>query len=259
MPYSTISLQTNDVGITTLTLNRPEKHNALSARMIAEITDAAKTLADGSASRAVILDARGKSYCAGGDLSWMKEQITATRAQRIAEARKLAEMLFHLNTLPMPLIAKVHGNAFGGGVGLISVCDTAFCLKNAKFALTEVKLGLIPATISPYVCAKIGEAHALHSALSARIMTADEAKHIGLITNIVDDLDAATNAEANHYLSLAPAAIAASKALFRSLGPTIDQSVIDQTIERLADTWENPEAMEGVAAFFEKRPPNWIV
>ncbi|MEO1918866.1 MAG: crotonase/enoyl-CoA hydratase family protein [Paracoccaceae bacterium] len=259
MPYSTILLHTNDVGITSLTLNRPEKHNALSGQMIAEITDAAKTLADGATSRAVILDARGKSYCAGADLSWMKEQMTATRAQRIAEARNLAEMLFHLNALPVPLIAKVHGSAFGGGVGLISVCDTVFCSKNATFSLTEVKLGLIPATISPYVCAKIGEAHARHSALSARIMTADEAKHIGLITNIVDDLDAATKAEANHYLSLPPAAIAASKALFRSLGPTIDQSVIDQTIERLADTWENPEAMEGVAAFFEKRPPNWIV
>ena len=257
MSYSTITLNTNQDGIVNLTLNRPEKHNALSAEMIAEITDAAKKLATNSTIRAVILSGNGKSFCAGGDLAWMKTQMTATRSQRISEARKLADMLYHLNTLPMPLIGNIQGNAFGGGVGLVSVCDTAYCSKNVKMSLTETKLGLIPATISPYVYAKIGESNARYAGLSARIILAEEAVKMGLITQIVDDLEATVKAEARRYLALAPAAVAATKALFRSLGPKIDTDVIDQTIERLADTWEHPEAMEGVSAFFEKRPPNW--
>lgn len=259
MSYSTITLETDLKGIATLTLNRPEKHNALSAEMIAEITDAAVLLSKDTSVRAVILSGNGKSFCAGGDLAWMKEQMSATRSQRIAEARKLAEMLFCLNTLPMPLIGNIHGNAFGGGVGMVSVCDVAYCSNNAKFALTETKLGLIPATISPYVYAKIGESNARYTALSARLIRSDEAKSIGLVTECVEDLQTTVEAEANLYLDLAPAAVAASKALFRSLGPKLDADVIDQTIERLADTWENPEAMEGVSAFFEKRPPNWKV
>ena len=259
MSYSTITLQTDSKGIATLTLDRPEKHNALSATMIAEITDAAINIAKDASIRAVILSGNGKSFCAGGDLAWMKEQMSATRPQRMTEARKLAEMLYHLNTLPMPLIGNIYGNAFGGGVGMVSVCDVAYCSNNAKFALTETKLGLIPATISPYVYAKIGESNARYTALSARLMSATEAVNIGLITECVEDLQATVETEANRYLDLAPAAVAASKALFRSLGPKIDTDVIDQTIERLADTWEHPEAMEGVSAFFEKRPPNWKV
>jgi methylglutaconyl-CoA hydratase len=255
--YSTITLNTDQDGIANLMLNRPEKHNAMSAEMIAEITNIAKTLAADSSIRAVILSGSGKSFCAGGDLMWMKEQMAATRSQRISEARKLAEMLFLLNTLPMPLIGNIHGNSFGGGVGLVSVCDTAYCSKNAKFALTETKLGLIPATISPYVSAKIGETNAKYAGLSARMMSADEAEKIGLITQVVEDLERVVKAEARRYLELAPSAVAATKSLFRSLGPKIDADVIDQTIERLADTWEHPEAMEGVSAFFEKRPPNW--
>jgi methylglutaconyl-CoA hydratase len=255
--YSTITLNTDLDGIAYLTLNRPEKHNAMSAEMIAEITEFAKKLATDSSTRAVILSGTGKSFCAGGDLDWMKAQMTATRPQRMSEARKLAEMLYHLNTLPMPLIGNIQGNAFGGGVGLISVCDTAYCSDNARFSLTETKLGLIPATISPYVHAKIGETNARYAGLSARMMSADEAVKIGLITEVVEDLEGTVKAEARRYLELAPAAVSATKALFRSLGSKIDADVIDQTIERLADTWEHPEAMEGVSAFFEKRPPNW--
>lgn len=257
MQYSTIILETDPNGIASLTLNRPEKHNALSEKMIAEITDAATKIASDTKVRAVILSGNGKSFCAGGDLAWMKEQMKATRVQRIVEARKLAEMLYCLNTLPVPLIGNIHGNAFGGGVGLVSVCDVAYCSNNAMFALTEVKLGLIPATISPYVYAKIGESNARYTALSARLLSATEAERIGLISECVQDLRGTVKSEAKRYLSLGPAAVAASKALFRSLGPKIDAEVIDQTIERLADAWENPEAFEGVSAFFEKRSPNW--
>lgn len=258
MTYSTIRLELDVNNIATLTLDRTDKHNALSAQMIGEITDATINLAANPDVRALILAANGKTFCAGGDLAWMKEQMTATRLQRIAEARKLAEMLFKLNTLPMPVIGNIQGNAFGGGVGMVSVCDVAFCSKNAKFALTEARLGLIPATISPYVHAKMGETNASHMAISARILSADDAKRFGLITDVVEDVDGAVANEVKQYLRLAPKAVAASKAIFRSLGPRIDAEVIDSTIERLADTWEDGEAMEGVTAFFEKRPPKWL-
>ena len=259
MSYSTISLKIDERGVANLTLARPEKRNALSSVMIAELTDVAETLHASVDVRAVILDAEGSTFCAGGDLEWMKEQISASRAQRITEARKLAEMLYKLNPLPQPLIGKVNGNAFGGGVGLISVCDIVFCSGAVKFSLSEVRLGLIPATISPYVAARVGESNARQIALSARIFGADEARGFGLIAHVTTDLDAAADAEASRYLKLAPGAVAASKALFRSLGPKIDREVIDQTIERLADTWENPEALEGISAFFEKRSAVWTI
>ena len=259
MAYSNISLIIDKKGIATLTLARPEKRNALSAVMIEELTNAAQTLAANSAVRAVILAAEGAVFCAGGDLAWMKEQMLASRAQRISEARKLAEMLYELNTLPMPLIGKINGNAFGGGVGLISVCDISYSSGNAKFSLSETRLGLIPATISPYVAARIGEANARQIALSALVFGAEQAQKFGLISNIASDLNEAVEAEAARYLALAPGAVAASKALFRSLGPKIDTAIIDQTIDRLADTWENPEALEGISAFLEKRPANWVV
>lgn len=257
MKYNTILLNLDGRGVMTMTLNRPNKHNALSADMIAEITAAIISIGKNPDIRVVILDANGKSFCAGGDLEWMRQQMAAPRDQRIAEARKLAEMLKAMNELPKPLIAKVHGNAFGGGVGIISVCDAAYCSKNAKFGLTETKLGLIPATISPYVIARLGEGMARRVFMSARIFASDEAYELGLVSKPVDDLDEAIEMEVAAYLAAAPNAVAAAKALARSLGPIIDASVIEATIERLADTWETPEAMEGVSAFFEKRKPFW--
>lgn len=258
MKYDTILLNLDERGVMTVTLNRPDKHNALSAEMIAEITDAMSSIGRDPGIRVVVLEGSGKSFCAGGDLEWMRQQMSASRAQRIAEARKLAEMLKVMNETPKPLIGKIHGNAFGGGVGLISVCDIAFCSKTAKFGLTETKLGLIPATISPYVIGKIGEGMARRVFMSTRIFNSDEANEIGLVAKPVDDLDAVIEAEIVAYLATAPNAVAAAKALARSLGPRIDSAVIDATIERLADTWESSEASEGVSSFFEKRKPDWL-
>ncbi len=146
--FTTISLTTDSRGIASLTLNRGEKHNAMSAKMIAELTEAAALINQDQAIRVVVLTGAGKSFCAGGDLNWMREQFDADRATRIAEAKKLAMMLFALNTLEKPLIGKVNGNAFGGGVGMMAVCDMVIAADHAKFGLTETKLGLIPATIS---------------------------------------------------------------------------------------------------------------
>jgi len=258
MSYTTIALNIDSRGVAYLRLDRAEKHNAMSALMIEEITDATSELEQNSTVRVVVLEAAGKTFCAGGDLEWMKEQMYAGREQRITEARKLADMLYKLNSLSKPLIGKIQGNAFGGGVGMMSVCDLTICSKNIKIALAEVKLGLIPATISPYVVARIGETNARKVGLSAKIFDAIQAREFGLVTEIAEDLDAAIEAEISGFLKVAPDAVAATKTLFRHLGSNIDETVINHSIERLADTWEGREAQEGIAAFFEKRDPKWL-
>jgi methylglutaconyl-CoA hydratase len=257
----TIALATDDRGVTTLTLARPEKHNALSAQMIAELAEAAARLGRDPAVRVVVLTGAGASFCAGGDLGWMQEQVAATGAERAREARRLAEMLGALDALPKPLIGRVHGQAFGGGVGLISVCDVAVAVEEARFGLTETRLGLIPATIGPYVVARMGAASARRVFMSGRRFDAAEAVRLGLIARAVpsDALDAAVEAEVAPYLAAAPGAVAEAKRLVRRLGPRIDDAVVAETIEALVARWESPEAAEGIAAFFERRAPTWAV
>ncbi|MCA0928894.1 crotonase/enoyl-CoA hydratase family protein [Ruegeria profundi] len=257
--FETISLSTDARGIATLTLNRAEKHNAMSAQMISELTQAARQLGEDDAVRAVVLTGAGKSFCAGGDLGWMRDQMAADPETRFSEARKLAEMLQALNTMSRPLIGAVQGNAFGGGVGLAAVCDVAIGAIGLKMGLTETRLGLIPATIGPYVIARMGEARARRVFMSARLFDAAEAVELGLLAKAVPyaDLSAAVEKEVLPYLSCAPGAVASAKSLVRSLGPTIDNLVIDQTIRALVERWETTEAHEGISAFFEKRKPSW--
>ncbi|MEM7060470.1 MAG: crotonase/enoyl-CoA hydratase family protein [Pseudomonadota bacterium] len=259
MEFETISIGTDDRGVSTLTLDLPEKHNALAPQMIHDLHKAADQLGSDPRVRAVILTGAGKSFCAGGDLGWMKEQFSATREHRIVEARKLAHMLGAMNELPKPLIGRINGQAYGGGMGMISICDVSVAVEAAKFGFTETRLGLIPATISPYVLARMGEGMARRVFASARLFGAEEARDLGLIAKVVSeaDLDAAVEAEVAPYLAAAPGAIAASKRLSRSLGPQIDDATIERTIAALADSWEEPEAHEGVSAFFDRRKPNW--
>ena len=227
--------------------------------MCDELAAAAARLGGDPAVRVVVLTGAGRSFCAGGDLEWMRAQFAAGRAGRIAEARRLAAMLEALNTLPKPLIGRVNGAAYGGGVGLMSVCDAVVAVEGARFALTETRLGIIPATISPYVLARLGEGRARAVFFSGRAFDAAEAQALGLVTRVAaaDALDAGVEAEVAPYFATAPAAVAAAKRLARSLGPRIDAAVVDATIERLADAWETPEAQAGIAAFLEKRPPPW--
>ncbi len=257
--YETITLKTDGRGVATLTLDRPEKHNALSAQMIAELTQAAGQLASDEAVRVVILAASGKSFCAGGDLGWMQAQMAADPDTRFTEARKLAEMLNALNTLPKPLIGALQGNAFGGGVGMASVCDVAIGVDSLKMGLTETRLGLIPATIGPYVIARMGEARSRRVFMSARLFDAAEAVELGLLARAVpaDALAEAVEAEVRPYLSCAPGAVSSAKQLIQSLGPRIDDAVIDHTIRQLVTRWETDEAQEGIRAFFDKRKPAW--
>lgn len=258
--YETLSIETDARGVATLWLDRAEKHNAMSGAMIEELSQAAKALGDDPEVRVVVLAAKGKSFCAGGDLRWMQDQMAASAAERFVEARKLAMALFALNTLPKPLIARVQGNAFGGGIGMMSVADVAIGVESAKFGLTEVKLGLIPATISPYVLARMGEDKARRVFMSARLFGAEEAKELNLLARVVSEaeLDAAVEAEVAPYLSAAPGAVAESKRLARMLGPAITPEIVDETINRLVQTWEGEEAKAGISAFFEKKKAPWV-
>jgi methylglutaconyl-CoA hydratase len=257
--FDTLTLEIDPRGVATLTLNLPEKHNALAPAMIADLHAAADQLAADEAVRAVVLTGAGTSFCAGGDLAWMREQFRATRETRIAEARKLALMLGRLNELPKPLIGRVNGQAYGGGMGMLSVCDVAVAAEGARFGFTEARLGLVPATISPYVLARMGEGLARRVFMSARLFDAEEARALGLVARVVpaDRLDQAVEAEVAPYLACAPGAVAASKRLARSLGPVMNRATIERTVEALADAWERPEAHEGVSAFFDKRKPSW--
>lgn len=259
MTFETISLAQDDRGVARLTLNRAEKHNALSALMITELTEAARALGADPSVRVVVLTGAGDSFCAGGDLAWMQEQMRADAETRFTEAKKLAIMLNTLNELPKPLIGRVQGQAFGGGVGMACVCDVTIAADHARFGLTETRLGLIPATIGPYVLARMGETRARRVFMSARIFGAEEAASLDIISRAVpmDQLDAAVEAEVTPYLSTAPGAVAAAKALARRLGPPIDEAVIDDTIHALVETWEGDEAGAGIAAFFDRRPPPW--
>lgn len=258
--YDTIDVQIDPHGVARLTLDRPAKHNALSAGMIAELTQVADRLGSDPDVRVVVLTGAGDSFCAGGDLGWMQDQMGMDAATRNAEARKLATMLEALNSLPKPLIGAVQGNAFGGGVGLACICDVTIGVVSARFGLTETRLGLIPATIAPYVLARMGEGNARQVFMSARVFDAHEASSLRILSRAVDaaDLTAAVETEVSAYLACAPGAVAAAKTMALGLGrPMSQQAAVDLSIDALASRWEDPESHEGIAAFFEKRKPDW--
>ena len=248
-------------GVATLTLNRPEKRNALSSELISALHEAADSLAAETSVRAVILTGAGDTFCAGGDLRWMQEQMAADGETRAAEARKIAHMLRALNELPKPVIARVQGNAFGGGIGLMSVADVAIGVEGSSFGLTETRLGMIPATIGPYVIARLGEAMARRVFMSSRVFGAEEVLALGLAARIVpaEDLGAAVEAEVAPYLNCAPGAVAEAKALTRDFGPKIDDEVIEASISALIARWQSDEAQDGIAAFFAKEKAPWVI
>ena len=257
--FETIRIATDDRGVARLTLARAEKHNAMNAKMIAELTHAAVDLGADDSVRVVVLDADGKSFCAGGDLGWMKGQMDASPDQRAAGARELATMLGALNRMPKPLIGRVQGQAFGGGIGLMAVCDISIGVQGLKFGLTETRLGLIPATISPYVIKRMGEAKARQVMMAAAFFDSTEAQVFGLLAKVVaaKGLDAAIEAEIEPYLSVAPRAVEKTKRLIREQGGEITQAQIDASIVALVEAWEDREAREGITAFFAKKKAPW--
>lgn len=253
MPYNTIEVSIDERGIATLTLARPEKHNAMNSQMMAEITAATKTLAADDAVRAVVLAARGKSFCAGADLNWMRAQAAQDRAGKITEAKVLANMLAGLNALPKPLIGRVEGNAYGGGIGMMAVCDIVVAVKGTRFALTETKLGLIPATIGPFVLRRLSETYARQVFFTAKSFDTELALRAGLVSTVcaADEMDAAIEAEIKPILQTAPGAVAQAKQLLQQMQGRNVENDIELTVNALADRWETMEAQQRIAAFFK--------
>jgi methylglutaconyl-CoA hydratase len=254
MKYETIRIDRDPKGYATITLSRPEKHNAMNAAMISELTDAALRLGAEKNVRAVVLASEGKSFCAGGDLEWMRAQFNKTRSGKMDDAKALASMLRTLNELPKPLIGRVQGPAYGGGIGLMAVCDIVIAADSAKFALTETRLGLIPATIGPFVVSKMGEGYARQVFHTGRPFDAAFALQSGLVSRVTtaEDIDNAIATEIEPILKTRPGAVAAAKALCLTLGRTPHELQFQVSAEALADCWESEEAQEGISAFLSR-------
>ena len=260
MSANSIAATIDSRGVATVTLDRAEKHNAFDDALIAALADAFRRLGADSGVRAMVLAARGKSFSAGADIDWMKRMSGATEAENIRDARALADMLRLLNDMPKPTLALVQGAALGGGVGLVACCDIALAADQAKFALSEVRLGLIPATIGPYVVAAIGERAARRYFLTAERFGADAALALGLVHAVVpaSELAAAGEHTLVDLLVGGPKAQAEAKALVRAVaGRPIDDELIDDTARRIARIRAGDEAREGLDAFLSKRKPAW--
>ena len=264
-PASTPACETLSVdlrhGVGLVALNRPEVHNAFNETLIAELTNALRALDADTSVRAVVLTGQGASFCAGADLHWMKRMASFGPAENLADARALALMLRTLNGMGKPTVACIRGAAFGGGVGLVACCDIAVAAHDATFSLSEAKLGLIPATISPYVIEAIGARQARRYFLSAERFTAAEAFRIGLVHDIVPEpeLDTRINELLGALFVAGPAAQFECKALIRGVAHRpIDADVIDGTAKHIAAVRASPEGKEGVAAFLGKRPAQWV-
>ena len=258
--YSTLEIAVSG-GVARVALNRPDVHNAFDETLIAELTHVVRTFDADPSIRVLILEGRGKSFCAGADLHWMKKMAGFTQSENLADANSLAAMLSALNGMSKPTIARVHGAAYGGGVGLVACCDIAIGTPQASFALSETRLGLIPAAISPYVIEAIGARAARRYFLSAERFGAEEARRLGLLHELVAEaeLDAAVDRLIATLVDAGPQAQAEAKLLIRAVAQRpIDQGVIGDTAKRIARVRATPEGKEGVAAFLGKRKPAWV-
>jgi methylglutaconyl-CoA hydratase len=260
--FEMIDVAVDNRGVARLTLNRPDAKNAMSQDLMRELRDAAKNLAEDKAVRVIVLSGSGEVFSAGGDLKGMKQQAANTREGRIGDATAFAKILGELNTLPKPLLGRINGSAFGGGLGLIAICDLAIGLAGSTFRLSEVTLGLIPATISPYVVAKIGVPNTRRIMLNAHKMDGHAAARLGLLDEVVgsvEELDQAIEREVDAALQCAPGAVANAKELIRFVSTHDEPENLAYTAKALADAWESAEIREGIDAFFNKRKPHWQV
>ncbi|MBI5791437.1 MAG: enoyl-CoA hydratase/isomerase family protein [Rhodocyclales bacterium] len=251
-----------DLGVGIITLNRPERHNAFDDGLIAELSDAIDRMAADPVVRVLVISSTGKSFCAGADLNWMKRAAGYSSEENLRDSRALADMLRRLAQCPKPTIARIQGPAYGGGVGLVACCDIAIATFDVQFSLTEVKLGIIPAVISPHVIAAIGERYARRYMLTAERFSAAEAYRIGLLHEMVADdesLDEALGEIIDALLKNGPRAIAECKQLISAVAwkPLTDE-VVEDTAQRITRLRASEEGREGMSAFLEKRKPNWI-
>jgi methylglutaconyl-CoA hydratase len=262
MNEPTILTHIDDQGIATLTMNRPEVHNAFDDLLITELTAALKSLAANERVRVVLLTGSGRSFSAGADLGWMRRVADYSWDENLSDALGLAALMQSLNELAKPTIALVQGAAYGGGVGLVACCDMAIATEQALFCLSEVKLGLVPAVISPYVVAAIGQRACRRYFLTAEAFDAAEALRLGLVHEVVAD-DSALQSRgeelATVLLKNGPQAMAAAKELIAAIaGRPVDAGLIADTAGRIADRRASAEGREGLSAFFEKRIPGWV-
>ena len=258
----TVLCEVDQRGIARVTLNNPDKHNAFDDAIIAELTAVFSAIADNPAVRVMLLAATGQSFSAGADLNWMQRMADYSYAENLRDSQALAEMLRVLNFMPQPTIARVQGAAYGGAVGLISCCDIAIAASAATFALSEVKIGLLPATISPYVINAIGQRAARRYFTTAELFNAQRAHEIGLVSEVVDaeHLDEKIEEIIARLLGNSPAAVKAAKQLiFDVAGKAIDEQLIEQTCATIAAIRVSPEGQEGLQAFLAKRKPNWLL
>lgn len=260
MSYTTIETALNR-GIALIWLNRPDKRNAIDDRMIGELADAFDAAIDDDDVRTILLAGRGDAFCAGGDLQWMKRAREFTPQQAHEDSARLARLLRTIHDSPKPVVARVHGACFAGGMGLAAACDIAIAGTEASFCLSEVKLGLIPSVISPYVIRAIGEHRARRYFLTAEVFDAAEAYRIGLVHDIAQtpELDGTINVVLGQLALGGPKALAEAKRLIRDVaGRAIDDALVDDTSARIARIRASDEGQEGIAAFFERRRPEWV-
>ena len=251
----------DDHGVAQVRLNNPDKHNAFDDEIIGELTEAFVAIVDNSNVRVMVLGSEGKSFSAGADLEWMKRMASYSYDENLRDASALALMLKTLNEIPQPTIARIQGPAFGGAVGLVSCCDMAVAASAASFSLSEVKIGLVPATISPYVIAAIGQRAARRYFVTAERFDAHRALQLGLVNEVVDaeQLDQEIDRLINTLLANGPEAVTGAKQLvFDVAGKPIDQQLIDATCETIAAIRVSEQGQEGLQAFLERRKPQWI-
>jgi methylglutaconyl-CoA hydratase len=242
-----------------ITLNRPDVRNAFDEEVIDALSACAARIADDRSIRVVVLAGAGKAFCAGADLAWMSKAVAYTHVENLADAEDFALMLERFDTLPTPVVGRVHGAVLGGGVGLAAVCDIVVASEDASFGLTEVKLGILPAVISPYVLRKIGVSAARELFITGSRFTAARARELGLVHQVVaePELDAAVERRIADLLTSGPIAVAAAKALIRDVAGESPKDVIGLTTSRIAAHRVSPEGQEGMRAFLQKRKPDW--
>ncbi len=259
--YETITLKATRAGVAVIMLNRPERHNAFNDEMVQELADAFDVVREADGLRMLILRGAGKSFSAGADLDWMKAAASNTRGENEMDAQALAEMLRKLHELPQMTLALAHGAAYGGGVGLVACCDVAIALSSAKFRFSEVRLGLTPSTIAPYVIEAIGPRWARALFVTGESFDGDYAERMGLVQYSVADEEEMARME--EYISslvfdAAPGAVSECKKLVREVtGAPIDNALGHATARHIAARRASDEGREGIAAFLEKRKPDW--
>lgn len=251
-------LEVDSLGVATLWLNRPEKFNALNAEFIAELSAIFKAINEEEGIRLFVLKARGKNFCAGADIEWMKASANLNYGENLADAKNLADMLWNLKQIKVPTLAVVHGAAYGGAVGLIACCDMAIAIDNSAICLSEVNIGLIPATIGPYVQQTIGYKNSLYYSMTAEVIDAQTAEKIGLVQKVFSG-DKAVKQFIQNFLKKGPKAQQACKELFNTVYSSDFNADLKQyTEEMIAIRRTSDEGQNGLQAFLEKKKPNWV-